>query len=237
MLIVATVPHSTENRYSPLFDDTPEPDWIDSLGKEYEIVNLYFKPYAACRWAQPAVEAALQVIRAHKLSIENLADITIRTFREAAALDCGYPQTTEAAQYNLSFPLAMAILDGEVGPRQVLPPRMLAPDVREMMDKIQVAVNPQLQHKFPAETLAEAVITTTDGKTLESGITSARWEPPNIPSDDELVEKFHTLVDPVIGSETARTIESMIWEFERCDSVRSLIRQRIAPRLKPGLTD
>jgi len=39
----------------PLFDDAPDPLVVKSLGQQWEILNLYFKPYAACRWGQPAV--------------------------------------------------------------------------------------------------------------------------------------------------------------------------------------
>lgn len=222
----------------PLFDDTPKTAWIDSLGKEYEILNLYFKPYAACRWAQPAVEGALKVIRDNALSADRIKNIVVRTFAEAAVLDCSYPETTEAAQYNLSFPLAMAIIDGEVGPRQVLPPRLHDHDVHALMDKIQVTVSADLQQNFPAEALAETAIETTGGEIFESGVMSARWEPPDtLPSDDELVEKFYSLVEPVVGAEQTRAIESMIWEFEACADVRSLINLCRIPDLAAATDD
>lgn len=28
---------------TPLFDDTPDPDWVENLGHSWEILNLYFK--------------------------------------------------------------------------------------------------------------------------------------------------------------------------------------------------
>ncbi len=51
----------------PLFDDTPKAEWCDMLGHAYEILNLYFKPYAACRWAQPAIAGALKIIKDRKI--------------------------------------------------------------------------------------------------------------------------------------------------------------------------
>ncbi|MBW1713369.1 MAG: MmgE/PrpD family protein, partial [Deltaproteobacteria bacterium] len=44
----------------PLFSQSPNRNWIEGLGSRYEILNLYFKPYAACRWAQPAIAGALK---------------------------------------------------------------------------------------------------------------------------------------------------------------------------------
>ncbi len=32
---------------------------VATLGKEFKMMGLYFKPYACCRWAQPAVDGTL----------------------------------------------------------------------------------------------------------------------------------------------------------------------------------
>ncbi|MDA3938696.1 MAG: hypothetical protein PF693_05225 [Spirochaetia bacterium] len=34
-------------------------------------MNLYFKPYAACRWAQPGVDSALAIMSENRLDHEN----------------------------------------------------------------------------------------------------------------------------------------------------------------------
>ena len=207
----------------PLFDDTPEPSWIRNLGDTYEILNLYFKPYSACQWAQPAIEGALGIMRDHGLSTEQIRSIRVQTFEEAAAMDRSYPQTTVAAQYSLSYPLAVALLDGEVGPRQVLLPRIHDLDVRSMMDRVEVVAEPRFQDVFPAEALAEVLIETQSGETLCSGTTSARWEPSSgLPSDLELIEKFRWLVEPTLGVESAEAVEKMVWVFEDCATVQEL---------------
>jgi 2-methylcitrate dehydratase PrpD len=47
----------------PLFDDAPDENVVKSLGSRWEMLNLYFKPYAACRWGQPAVAGALKIVK------------------------------------------------------------------------------------------------------------------------------------------------------------------------------
>lgn len=208
----------------PLFEDTPNPSWIDNLGKTYEILNLYFKPYAVCRWAQPAIEGVMKIVRDHKISTEQIQGIKVRTFSEATALVRSYPQTTESAQYNISFPIAVALLDGEVGPKQILPPRLFDSDVHLVMDKVEAIADRSYQAEFPAKALADVQIETKDGEVFRSGTMSARWEPSSgLPSDQELVKKFYWLVEPIIGIEKAKEIESMIWEFEDIKNVQELI--------------
>jgi len=68
----------------PLFSQTPRPEWVTGLGRQYEILTLYFKPYAACRWAQPAVAGCLQLVREHRLVPADIARVRVRTFAAAA---------------------------------------------------------------------------------------------------------------------------------------------------------
>ena len=209
----------------PLFDDAPEPSWVESLGESYEIMNLYFKPYAACRWAQPAIEGALKIVRENGLSPGQISRIYVKTFAEAAAMVANHPATTEDAQYSLHFPLAAALLDGEVGPRQVLPPRIHDRDVRSMMDKVEVVAEPRFQDVFPAEALAEVQIDTQNGETLRSGTTSARWEPSSgLPSDCELIGKFRWLVEPIAGAQKTGEIQASVWGLETSSDVHGLVR-------------
>lgn len=208
----------------PLFDDGPEPAWIDSLGREYMFLNLYFKPYSACRWAQPAVEGVLKIQRENGLSPPDIAAIKIKTFTEAAALSRAYPANTEEAQYNMAFPIAAALLDGEVGPAQTLPPRLFDADIRSLMDRIDVTPADRFNREFPARALAEVVIETADGRSIKSGVMSAKWDAASgLPTDAEREAKFLWLVEPILGEEKATKIAGMVWNFEKVDGLRGLI--------------
>jgi 2-methylcitrate dehydratase PrpD len=209
----------------PIFEDTPDPLWIENLGDQYEIMNLYFKPYAACRWAQPAVEGALKIAKQAGLFVNDIEKIRIFTFAEADALSRKYPENTEDAQYSMSFPIAAALIDGEVGPDQVLPPRLFDKDIKCMMDKIDVVVEDRFQSEFPDKALAEVAITTKDGKILSSGIVSARWDSgSDTPTDEELEEKFFWLAQPVLGEKKIKKLVKMIWEFENLTDLKKFTR-------------
>jgi 2-methylcitrate dehydratase PrpD len=62
----------------PLFSEAPEREWVTSLGRQYEILNLYFKPYAACRWAQPAIAGCLKLVQVNHLKPADLAKVKRR---------------------------------------------------------------------------------------------------------------------------------------------------------------
>jgi len=200
----------------PLFDDSPEPEWINSLGRVFEIMNLYFKPYCACRWAQPGVDGALKIITENSLDPEDIKQIKVFTFQESAALSTDYPQNTEEAQYNIAFPIAAALLDGEVGPAQVLPPRLLDKDIHQMMDKIEIIAEERFQKEFPDKAESEVEIMATKGKLFSSGVMSARWDTHStLPTDLELENKFLWLVSPVLSKTKAESLVSLIRDFDQ----------------------
>jgi len=208
----------------PLFSDTPNKEWIENLGRRYEIMNLYFKPYTACRWAQPAVAGALKISRENLILPQDISRICVRTFKAATELSCRHPKNTEEAQYNMAFPVAAALIDGEVGPKQVLPPRIHSSQILNLGDKLETELSGDFEQLFPEKACAELIIYTDDRKHFSSGRMEAQWEPPDtLPSDDELEKKFQWLVEPILGKEKTRQLVSMIWEFDKLEQVQDFI--------------
>ncbi len=209
---------------NPIFNDSPEKKWIKSLGQSYEIMNLYFKPYCACRWAQPGVDGALKIIAENDFSLKEIKQIKVFTFQESAALNTDYPQNTEEAQYNIAFPIAVALIDGEVGPAQVLAPRLFEKDIHQVMDKIQIISEERFQKKFPSRAESEVKITTTTGNEFSSGVMSARWDlHSTLPTDLELTNKFLWLTSPVLGKILAKSLANLIWNFDKEDTLDKMI--------------
>jgi 2-methylcitrate dehydratase PrpD len=208
----------------PLFDDAPDRTWVESLGQQWEILNLYFKPYAACRWGQPAVAGALKIVSDHHLKPHHIKRIRVRTFDAATRLPGGHPRNTEEAQYSLAFPVAAALLDGEVGPGQVLPPRLHDPALLALLDRVSTEIAPEFEAEFPAKAPAEVVVESTTGEIYRSGRIEALWEPPDtLPSDAELEAKFSWLTGPVIGKVNARRLIEQIWSADRWTSIDPIL--------------
>jgi 2-methylcitrate dehydratase PrpD len=179
------------------------------------------------------VAGALSIIRQHRIDPDRIETIRVQTFAAAARLPNVHPKTTEEAQYSLAFPVAAAILDGEVGPAQVLPPRLNDRRLLRLLDRVTAEVSPAFDAAFPGKTVAEVSITMADGSTYRSGPKETVWEPPDtLPSDEALEKKFLWLVSPVVGEENAAALARQIWEFDRCASIDALL-SRCTPNQCP----
>jgi len=223
-VLSALMAHDGFTGICPLFDDAPDSKRVEDLGHEWEILNLYFKPYAACRWGQPAVAGALKIVREHQLMPDRIRCIRVRTFEAATRLPNGHPRNTEEAQYSLAFPVAAALMDGEVGPAQVLPPRLYNPELLTLLDRVSTEAAPEFEAEFPAKAPAEVIVETYTGETFRSGRIEAMWEPPDtLPSDADLEAKFVWLTGPIIGKIKANDLIEKIWSAEQWTSIEPLI--------------
>ena len=197
--------------------------WID-IGQNWLITAQYFKPHAVCRWAQPAIEAALTLQQTHRLAPENIMRIEVHTFHEAGRLNCRHPQSTEEAQYSLPFPLAAALVHGHLGVHELSESALMDPIVLRLSDCVELVEDNRFSSRFPAQRFARVIIETQDHKQYDSGEVEGRWDSVDPPSDRELTEKFRRLVQGVLPADRAEELESLIWQCSDLpDAARLLV--------------
>ncbi len=188
------------------------------LGRRWYILELYFKPYSCCRWAHPAVDAALELARLHGIKASDIGAITVYTFGEAARLRVVEPRTTEEAQFSLPWPVAAAVVDGTVGPAQVLD-RLGDPEIVGLARRVRIRVDPELDRQFPMQTLARVELALRDGRVLTSRVRCARGDAEDPMSEDELRTKFRRLAREVCGVQQAARIEAAIERLEWAERI------------------
>ncbi len=189
----------------------PELDhvWSD-LGQHWIIEDQYFKPYPVCRWAQPAVEAALSIVVEHDLAAERVNHIEVFSFHEAVRLATRRPDTTEQAQYSLSFPVAAAVCSRKLGVTEIVGDALRHSEVLRLSDSMQMIEDQQHNQAFPANRYARVRIHTTDGRILESDDHEARGDPEAPLADAEIRSKYHQLSVPALGPQRTAAIEGAV---------------------------
>lgn len=194
----------------------------DDLGSNYEIMNLYFKPYTCCRWAHPPIDAALSLIKKHRINSNLISEINVFTFLAATRLSKIYPESTDEAQYNISFPIAAAIVDGDLGFTQVIDENLNRKEVIEIMDKINYFVDEEIESKFPQERLCKVEIKTKNGESFMSDIFGPRGEAKDNVDLSWIVKKFKRRTTFFLNDEQQDEIIAMLTNLEHL-SMRKVI--------------
>ncbi|MBZ9556451.1 MULTISPECIES: MmgE/PrpD family protein [unclassified Modicisalibacter] len=194
-----------------LTDAAVEPIWVD-LGQRWYLFEQYFKAYPVCRWAQPAVEAVLELVDG-SFAAQDIARIEIDTFHEAKRLHTVHPADTEQAQYSLPWPVACAVYFGTVDVHGITA-ALTDPTVRDIAARVETREDATFNARFPAERWARARLQLNDGRVLESTPREARGNPTNPLADAELEAKFHALAEPALGRERATAIRHAVETLE-----------------------
>ena len=192
-----------------VMDDRAAEFWND-LGISWRITEQYFKAYPVCRWAQPAMEAAMQLAAGEQVSADTIKSIEVYSFHEAIRLAAREPETTEQAQYSLPFPVAAALVHGKVGAAEISADGLRDSRVLQLSRAMQLSQHPAYDARFPAERWAHVTVTLKDGQRLSSEPAVARGSAENPLTDGEISEKFLAQTVPVIGSERAEALSSAV---------------------------
>ncbi len=199
---------------SSLLSDERKNSCVFTLGKEYEMMNLYFKRYPCCRWAHPAIDGVLNIMKDNKITHHEISRIIIKTFLAATRLRVRKPTSIEEAEYSIFYPIAAASVDGEFGLKQLDKKHLNNNRVSETVKKIQIVSDQKLEEKFPEQCLAEVKIITYQNKEYTSGIISAKGDLDNPLSDHELKHKFVNFTQGVLSKTKANKLIDMVEDFE-----------------------
>ncbi len=183
---------------------------VSDLGENYEIMKLYFKPYPCCRWGHSAIDSCLSVIRDNNIVADNIERVVVKTFERATMLSKIEPKTVDEAQYNVAYPVAAAIVNGDFTLREVLSENLGDKRVLEMMKRLSFEKDDRLDSLFPAKRICRAEIYTNDGKCFVSDECEPRGEAHENIDINWLSDKFLRITAPVISREKQNEILSLI---------------------------
>ena len=208
-------------------DPALAPIWSD-LGTKWIIDDQYFKPYPICRWAQPAVEAALGLLETHPVDPEQIAEVHVHTFHEAARLTTALPTTTEEAQYSLPFPVAAALRRGRLTAIEVTDALDDA-KIRDLSTRVTIIEDDGHNTAFPGRRYGRVTMVMNDGHRFASADHEPRGEPESPLDDAELLAKYHALADPVLGERRAGEIATLVGDLDRPGVLPRLLDQLANP--------
>ena len=195
--------------------------WAD-LGRSWDIMIQYFKPYAVCYWAQPALGGAMRLQQAHNIQPQEIETVRVYTFHEASRLASRHPANTEEAQYSLPFPMAGALVHQELGYAQLNGEALRDPLLLDLANRVELIDDDSFNARFPADRLSRVEIELKDGTVYDSGEGRALWDLTAPPTDDELRIKYRQLARP-LAPERATALEAKVWTCAELSDVSEII--------------
>jgi 2-methylcitrate dehydratase PrpD len=204
------------------------PGFWQDLGERWYMLEQYYKPYPVCRWAQAPIEAVLDLQRAYGFTHNEVTGLEIETFHEAIRLATSVPETTEQAQYSTSYPVAVALVHGDVTPASIADAALGDRDVMRLSHMLVMREQDYANAHFPNRRYARAKIELRDGRLLDSNWLEPKWDHHNPPTASDLTDKFRSLTHPILGPDRATRIEAGLNELEQIE-LSELTNQLVKP--------
>lgn len=203
----------------------------DGLGDSWRITSCAFKAFPTEALTHSPITATLALVKEHNIKPENVKSVTVRTIARAADILADetkyHPETKETADHSLPYVVSAAILDRMITPLQFTPEKIADPRLRELLPKIKVVADPELEKIFPEKKPTIVEITTTGGETVSQSVDFPKGDPRNTMTDEELEEKFDALTNEAYPAEQKVAVKKAIWDFAEAPTIDDLLKRMV----------
>lgn len=170
---------------------------IPYKGRGFQIEKVYFKLYAACRHAHPAIEAVLTIKEKYQNSflISDIKSVTVQTYKGVIGKHDNKIISNEySAKMSIPFGVALALIKGNVNIDQFTKSNVNDEEIKFLVDKVKIVADEKLSALVPKMRAAIVSIETYDKITYQYRVDYPKGEPENPISDIELDNKFLNLL-------------------------------------------
>jgi 2-methylcitrate dehydratase len=208
------------------------PEWklellTDGLGESWRIERCGMKAFPTEALTHAPISAVLKLVQENNLQPEAIEKVHIRSLARAADIladPSKYdPHTKETADHSLPYVVAAAIVDRQVTPAQFEPDKIMDPQIRSQLEKVEVTADPDIEAVFPELQRVIVTITTTAGDELTEQLDYPKGDPRNPLTDLEIEQKFDALAAPVLSDGGRARLKEAVWKLDKLESVSALM--------------
>jgi 2-methylcitrate dehydratase PrpD len=199
---------------------------VAGLGDRWETTRIAIKPYAAMGALHAPLDAIFDVMARRPLQSHEIERIDIDMSH--AAYHHGWwklerPLTPIAAQMNVAYAVAVAILDGAAMVQQFAPERINRDDVWALIPKITAHHDPEFDKSGSAARTTRMTVLLKDGTRLQHLVEVARTLGQPL-TNEQVVAKYRTLTDGIVAPQRQADLIEAVLNLESAKDISQLVR-------------
>ena len=201
-----------------------QPEWLlKGLGEEFMITQCSYKAFPTEALTHQPISAALKVCQEHNLTAEDISEILVETTARGADILSDpskyQPTTKETADHSLPYVIAAAVADGNVLPDSFSDEKLKDPRIWDLLGKIKVVADPEIDAMFPGVKRARVSITSNAGETHTAQVDHAKGSPKNPMTDADIVSKFRANAEGVLNPAQQDKVIDLTWRFDELTEI------------------
>lgn len=222
---------SKEGFFNAFTDSVRVSDLLDGFGTEFAIMEVGFKPHAACRYAHGPIDLA-QLFHEEGMSLDEIDTISVKmsglAIRQASKFPC---PSLNAAMGSTQFGVALALACGGNGLRDYWD-GYADQAIHELAARVELVAEPEFGVGG-----RQAVVTLglKDGRSLSHRSEEPRGEPTNPLSAEELEKKFMSTAGLVLDEARIAEISRRLMALDTEADAGEIPALTVVPDRKPAL--
>jgi 2-methylcitrate dehydratase PrpD len=205
--------------------DSPRPGMLtQGLGETWHTDATCFKPYSCCGSNHACVDAAIALMREHRIAIEDI-DRIVAGIPSVVNTQTGFEYRADSvlnAQMSLRYNIAVALMDGQAYLEQFTPSRIVEPRVVALSGRVEIEIDPDIDRAYPEVYGGKVSLTTRDGRRYTRRVDYSLGMPENPMPLAEIERKYLSLATAAVREESARSILALAQGVFDAPNVRSL---------------
>ncbi|MFC5952569.1 MmgE/PrpD family protein [Pseudonocardia lutea] len=202
---------------------------LEPFGVEWALLRSALKYFPATSNCQIAIWAAFEL--REDVTAADIAEIVLHTSRflrhESGSEPAKWaPTTRETADHSLPYVFSVALLNGEVNESSYSEQMLHDERVRELMGKVSVVVDDQIEAEWPDTLQIRVTATKADGTTREIHAADPKGTYRNPMRRDDIKAKWRNLVTSVFGAETDHMFD-LAWGIADSDDCTKVFEQLV----------
>ena len=213
-------------------DDTNLSRITEDLGKVWECLYLYKKPFVGCRLTHSTREAAQVLKKGHNINADDIEAVTVKLPKSCLIVTSHHPGVgANIVQHSCSGPYlhANVLMYDDIGPGCLTEERMNDPKVHELADRIEIIEDPEATKLamtgFEFMYRGNIEIVMKGGEKYSHTAEHVKWDPFEglAATDTELEDKLRTYAAGILRPEKPEAIIKTIAKLEELDNTAELM--------------
>ena len=202
---------------SAQFDPYP---MLEGLGTRYSVLDVSFKPYAACLAIHPVISGLIWIREEHPVDPGSIERINLQVAPIGLLLGGNpHPKSGTEGKFSAYYCAALAVKEGQAGETFFTDELVQAPPIRDLMERTTMRGNESLGE---SEAVLEVLL--KDGSRFTKHITAPKGDPRNPMTLDEIVNKVIDLTRHLLPDRKIKPVLSMIGDLENLKNVLGLVK-------------
>jgi len=197
---------------------------------ELRVMEVNTKWFNTVRIGQTAVTGVFAIFEANGLGWRDIDSLVIHLPTGEHSSHIGVwdsdsrlrPKNRDSANHSPIFSVAVAAVDGVLGPEQYADGKLVDQDVLGLVDRVRLAPDTQLDPHWPEASVTRIEVTTKDGRQFEETTLYPPGHSRNRVTVEKMKEKFNRLAAPALRADKREAVIEAVDRLEELGSVREL---------------